>query len=292
MSSLDIPYFQHGSENSLDKDIVYLFQEIPSHQECLNFCKEKKEDVNIIVIQNNYVVFSYKGIIDETNNALFNTIQLHQQKYTFPKLNLMQRIVPLKVSSTILSLFIILRKKECRDEIIKSLKSFDLKNRILTLQKIDFSNISLTIEDVKFIAFRLGQTLALIYGKEIYTKFELEKEYPDLTDHLRRSKSSNILVLNKYKTIFLNEIDGVNILKSGNICTFWSKRNDNYFHTQSKGLSIDIQKDCLIYFPLCQKMNKLKCNWPVDNLFLDDINDDINDVYYLFMYESKKKKIS
>ena len=100
----EIPYFQHGSENSIDKDIVYLFDKKPTNLECIEFCKEKKEDINIITIKDKNIIFSYKGLIDETNNALLNTIPLHDQKFKFPNLNKMTRVVPLKVASTILSM--------------------------------------------------------------------------------------------------------------------------------------------------------------------------------------------
>jgi hypothetical protein len=276
-------YFTHGSQNSVDKDVVYIFKDVPTQIDCLNFCKEKKEDVNVVCVKNNFIVFSFKGLKDETNNALLSTINLHKQEFEFPNLNKMTRIVPLKVSSTILAILVTIRRKECRDIVVESLKSFDLNERIKTLQGIDFSKLTLSKDEIKLIAFRLGQTLKLVHGKEVYTKDDLENEYPELSKHLQRKDDSDIFILNKMRDTLMDEIKDVKILKTGSLSVFWSSKNHNFYHIQSRGIAIDIQKEQLIYFPLCAKNQELNCSWPSDEVFFDDFEKSYN----IFTHESK-----
>jgi hypothetical protein len=276
-------YFVHGSQNSVDKDVVYIFKEIPTHVDCLNFCKQKQDDVNLVCVKNNFVVFSFKGLVDETNNALLNTVPLHEQEFEFPKLNKMTRIVPLKVSSTILAILVTIRRKECKDIVVDSLKSFDLSERIKTLKGIDFSKLTLSKDEIKFIAFRLGQTLALIQGKEIYTKDDLKDKYPNLSNHLQRKDDPDVSILNEMRDFLMDEIKDVKILKTGSLSVFWSSKNHNFYHLQSRGIAIDIQKEKLIYFPLCAKNQELNCSWPSDDVHFDDFEKSYN----IFTHESK-----
>ena len=70
----------HGSADSLDKDIHYVFDELPPLNDCKVFCStDPNENRNIIVIKDGEVVQCYKGTIDEVNNAIFRTYSLHEQ---------------------------------------------------------------------------------------------------------------------------------------------------------------------------------------------------------------------
>jgi hypothetical protein len=66
---------------------------------------------------------------------------------------------------------------------------------ISRMEEIDFStlNKNMTAEDIKkIIAFQTGQTLALINGRELFTKREVADEYPELEPYLYRQKDSDV----------------------------------------------------------------------------------------------------
>ena len=56
----------HGSADSTDLDVVYVFEEIPPFEECQLFCRsDPKENRNIIVVRDGIVTYSFKGNEDE-----------------------------------------------------------------------------------------------------------------------------------------------------------------------------------------------------------------------------------
>ena len=70
----------HGSEDSLDTDVFYVFDKIPSFAECRKFCSEDpNENRNIITIKNGIVEQCFIGTPDEINNGLLDTYKLHPQ---------------------------------------------------------------------------------------------------------------------------------------------------------------------------------------------------------------------
>lgn len=246
--------FRHGSKDSKDIDMVYIFPKEPSSKECVQFSEKlKDEDVNIITLKNNFVSFSYKGSPDETNNSLLATVPKFEQKFKLPIEKKVQRIVPLKVCNTILSILIIIRKYEFyREGTIEVLSSFDFEKRRKYLNTVDFTKLKLTIEEIKYLAFRLGQTIALIYGKEIYTKIELGEMFDDLNPLLKREENTqNLKILNQYSGIFLKELEGVKVQKKGNLHIFWNECEiKNFYQSQSRGIVIDLKHEKLVYFPL------------------------------------------
>lgn len=96
-----IPKFRHGSEDSKDEDVFYLFDKKPSHKECLQFCSGSSEDRNIIVVENGVVVDAFRGQIDEVNNGLLMTYGSHKQDFPNPVKFAVHRVVPVKVAETI-----------------------------------------------------------------------------------------------------------------------------------------------------------------------------------------------
>ena len=63
---------------------------------------------------------------------------------------------------------------------------------------------------MKTYAFQIGQTLALMNGKEYYTKKDIGIEYPELKPFLQRENDSDISVLETYKNKFLTELGDFN----------------------------------------------------------------------------------
>ena len=75
-----IATYVHGSKDSTDVDVIYVFDYLPTTVECKRFCDgQGNKNGNIIVIEDGIVVASYKGAPDEVNNSLFSTYSLHKQ---------------------------------------------------------------------------------------------------------------------------------------------------------------------------------------------------------------------
>ena len=83
--------YVHGSADSTDLDVMYVFPQMPDAVECQRFCNEDlRENRNIIVVENGVVQSCFKGYPDEVNNALLSTYTLHAQEYPL----LIRRPVP------------------------------------------------------------------------------------------------------------------------------------------------------------------------------------------------------
>ena len=68
----------HGSADSTDRDVVYVFEQMPPFQECQLFCNgDPEENRNIIVVEDGIVTRCFKGNPDEVNNAVRTTYPLH-----------------------------------------------------------------------------------------------------------------------------------------------------------------------------------------------------------------------
>jgi hypothetical protein len=279
----NIQSFIHGSHDSSDIDRLYLFPDkLPTHKECLQFVQSSgTEDRNLFVVdyvqdKKGYVKDAFKGLTDEVNNAFLTTYSLHKQEHECPILGKINRVVPLKVCFTLLNLLI--RTRHCplfRDNVTKALRAFDFETRRQVVSQIDFTKIDahLTDDDVKYCAFRLGQTLALIEGKEVYTKETVVSTYPKLRPHIYRDKTvsrSDLLdVLNEYTRMFLDAIADVKADKRGSLHLFQMKRDKvakNHFHLQCNGLVIDMrdQKMLCQFYPLNHDI-ALSADWPQDN---------------------------
>lgn len=91
----------HGSEDSLDKDMVYFVEQMPkSRQACQDMClsSDPNENKNICMVQNGICVACFKGLPDELNNSLLVTYPLHEQQFELPIKQTVKRIILLKVS--------------------------------------------------------------------------------------------------------------------------------------------------------------------------------------------------
>ena len=173
-------FFQHGSQDSLDVDVyVVLSKPILNLQECKEFCAINPEyNVNLICIEDGVVVWCYKGTIDECNNSILATFNLHSfnKGLVCPITKRLERNINLKIDRTIRGLLTYVSRTHLRKEVKEALRSSDINLKLSVLQKIKFEEIEDygkkgKIEDVyKFFAFQIIQTTSLIAGKEIFTK--------------------------------------------------------------------------------------------------------------------------
>lgn len=185
--------YVHGSADSTDMDVVYVFEEMPSFQECQKFCTEDpRENRNIIVLENGVVKNCFKGNPDEVNNALLTTWFLHRQEYPL----LIQRAVPrdvfLKDIAVTRKVMSPLTQSPLRSRMKEALHA-RWPERLAAMKELRFAEIDFDSvkkwkkEDLlKSMAFQLGQGLGLHQGRELYTKADIAECFPDLRPCLYR----------------------------------------------------------------------------------------------------------
>ena len=209
--------YTHGSEDSTDIDVMYVFDSLPTKQECKEFCSaDPTENRNICVINDGEVVACYKGTPDEINNALLDTYYLHRENLKYPLLvtHKVDRDLTVKCIRCIRIILSHLSHSQYREKIKHALVS-DLKTRIDTLREIDFSSIDfnsinkkMSREDIlKTIAFQVGQTQALLFENECYTKSTVAEQFPPLEQFLYRHEDSDVNVLETYLHWLLNYVE-------------------------------------------------------------------------------------
>lgn len=206
----------HGSEDSLDVDVYYVFDKMPSFQECRDFCsQDPNENRNIIVVKDGIVSECFIGTIDEVNNALLDTYHLHSQTDPLIITKRVERDTTLKTIRAVRGILSILSRTNYRQDIKEALRDSWTK-RIVCLDNIDFSLINynelqkrMNGDDMlKVIAFQLGQTIGLYEGKELYTKSSIAKNYPELINFLYRKKD-DLNILNQYCDKLISHIEKI-----------------------------------------------------------------------------------
>lgn len=207
----------YGSSDSTDVDIAYIVDKLPSLNECKIFCSsDKRENRNLITINNGVISNCYKGTIDELNNAIKSTYSLHQQNTPLLITKKLKRNIPLKIVRSIRSILSHLSRSQYRKIVKLSLRN-NLDSRLNTLLNIDLTTIDFTTlnnnmskEDIlKLIAFQSGQCLSLINGYEYYTKKDISLIYSELSNFLFRIENADISILNTFVHNFVNVIKNI-----------------------------------------------------------------------------------
>jgi len=214
----------HGSEDSIDIDVFYVFDELPDFKFCQEFCSDKEENRNIITIQNGVVDKCFKGTSDEVNNGLYYTYHLHKQEHPLLVERLLERDVLHKDIRAFRGIFSYLSRTKYRQEIKRGLKS-DWTTRIKILEQVDWSEVKdfgkiFSKKDIlKVYAFQLGQSLGLHEGIELYTKSTISERYPELRKYLYREDVgiNDILV---YLDKFISKIKSYKVIENGMIVNF------------------------------------------------------------------------
>ncbi|MFN8671451.1 MAG: hypothetical protein U0457_05110 [Candidatus Sericytochromatia bacterium] len=255
MMILPYEYYFYGSEDSTDVDVLIKIEknEMPLQQEERKIFVKKLEEkyelfdwnINLIVVENGIISDTIypKAWIDSLNNAFYHTYNFHKQIYNCPIDKTVKRHKFLAIYKTIRTILTSCTRTHYRNDIKPILKGLhDFNKKIELLPKIDFTSIkdfnqdnTKNIDIWKIIAFYLGQNIALIRdNKEIYTKKELVKSFPELYDFIYRKD-------NDPKIINLLIKDYVEIIKN-----YGDFKNDNYLITCSTGEKIDSHKEIFI----------------------------------------------
>lgn len=243
-----------GSQDSLDRDTVYAVDHLPSMQECKALCIDQTENRNLVVIREGVVAACFKGLPDETNNALYHTYQLHEQSVPNLVTQPVVRIAPLKVVRATRVVLSLLAKTEYRAEVKEALTSMNLARRLDVLAKVDFSKIELSPNTLKSVAFQIAQTNALIDGHELYTKQSIQAYVPEVADLIARRPGS-LKALNELRDALLERVGGVyvrqkgalNLLMYGNALAI---KDWNLYARQCRGMVIDMAKERCVSFPM------------------------------------------
>lgn len=194
-----------GSETSIDADIMVVVDKPLSKDDSHKMCNilktnsqikdisKKNLNINIAVVKDSTITWVFKGTPDETNNSIFNTYKLHEQKHKCIVGKLVPRDINTKIVRSIRVILTTLTRTELRKECKTALRTNTIDARLKVLELVDFTK--LTIDDssntYKTIAFQIGQTIALINGSEIYTKTDVGKLFPKLIVFLERNKPTN-----------------------------------------------------------------------------------------------------
>ncbi|MFN0203482.1 MAG: hypothetical protein ACKVTZ_18290 [Bacteroidia bacterium] len=219
-------YQRFGSENSLDMDIMFFVTEIPDTLQgarelgavLARQFQEKKGiqesiNANIARLENGVITAIFKGIADESNNALFSTYSLHLQDFPNQIRQKLPRNVQAKCERTARVLLSYLTKTKERSPIKTALKGDFLQkiDALSILQLTDYEteeslgNTNTLADFQKTFAFQIGQTLALLQGIELFTKNEIAHHFPDLQAYLNRETGVSNAVLQEYLELFVKE---------------------------------------------------------------------------------------
>jgi|WetSurMetagenome_2_1015567.scaffolds.fasta_scaffold292258_2 hypothetical protein len=212
-------YYLHGSQSSVDYDI-FVVVDLPSyniqgnHELCAAYeewlsdiYKDKPVNVNLITINDGQVTWCFKGTVDEINNGLLDTYDLHEQVYPLPIRHRLQRDFELKAIRAVRIILSVLSRTEHRLRIKAALKG-DIMYQLSILDEIDLSKIidfnkkHPIVDYVKIIAFQLGQVYGLYYNKEFYTKEGIGEFFPFLKPYLNR-ESTDMTLLEYYKGLLV-----------------------------------------------------------------------------------------
>jgi hypothetical protein len=219
MNNIGFKYYKFGSQNSLDNDYLIDHPNSTGNENDVSIIRLLKSqflfiedwDINIIKIENGIVINSIpsKGSTDSVNNSLFETYQLHEQKFEFPLKRKLDRNKLEAIRRCVNAILTFYKNTDQNDfyetvprKVLKPVKS--LVEQLEVLKEYDFDklppfiNEAKNVEKFKKIGFHIGQTIALIDdSKEIYTKEELIAYNPDLKDVINRKLNNSYSILNE-----------------------------------------------------------------------------------------------
>lgn len=227
---VNIQYFRHGSEDSLDEDVFFVvdkLSEIPQENKelCEKLSTEFNVNGNLITVSKtdsglSLVTSCYKGTCDEVNNGLLYTYKLHDQLFPRPVNYPLRRDIAQKMLRVMRGILSQCSRTEHRDVIKKALRSDNIYVKLDLLSSIDISKITdfgpkkaSTVEVHKFMSFQIIQFLGLMWypSIEIFTKSDAAKFYPDASPFLYR-QSCDVKHITRLQTLF---IQGVECLLDG-----------------------------------------------------------------------------
>lgn len=180
-----------------------------------------------MVIENGIVADCFKGRIDELNNGLYGTYDLHEQECELLITRRVERDVVMKVIRAVRCILSHCSRTSYRKVVKKALKSSSWTERIQVLQGIDINSIeeygkSGSKEDIfKVFAFQIGQAWGLLEGMELYTKSSISIQFPLLKQYLYREPEISPYHLSRYLSILLEKLSEFKTIEVDGITEFF-----------------------------------------------------------------------
>lgn len=271
---MDSDSYEFGSADSIDVDVLQVVDSLPSLEECKALCRDSKYNLNLVTVKDGVIADCFKGLPDETNNALLRTHSLHRsgEGRSLPIDREVLRIVPLKIVRGTRLILSMLTRTSYRSPVKAALRSLDQSQRVATLQSIDFQSLTLSVDQWKSIAFQLGQMIALIRGQELYTKAELGQAFPDLIPALQRHSSTCPEAINSRRDELVDLVSDVYTRLSGSLNLFCyissvKVKEWNRYSLQCRGIIIDLKSERVVAFPYEKffKWNEIE-GWRAEDL--------------------------
>jgi hypothetical protein len=195
-----------GSANSTDIDFLILLSQRPRGEELTLLCqtytqqlqpiicpdRSRELDCNLGLAENGVLTWVYKGTIDTTNNAIFETYRLHRQWHPCFITRRLGRNLPAIIVQTLRIILTKVTRTSIRAAAREALRCRPYCHWQF-LSQLDFEKFTYNakrtsaIENYKTIAFQVGQLSALLRGQEIFTKEEIAVFDPRLDPFLRRA---------------------------------------------------------------------------------------------------------
>ncbi|MFT5683790.1 MAG: hypothetical protein ACI8RZ_004722 [Myxococcota bacterium] len=249
------PRYCFGSEDSQDRDVLYVVPTIPDFDTARQWCRSPDENRNLIVLRDGVIVESFKGNADETNNALLATYAFHPQTLPLPITRPLPRIVPLKAARAIRVALSMMSRTTQRPLVKPALSSNNQAARVTALAGVDFAAVVVSEDAWKSIAFQLGQLLGLIGGQELYTKSAIAQAFPGLSGLLSRRPVQSAdhagiaavrdALIEAMSVVYTRAEGSLNVFsyRSGTLTTW------NQYALQCRGAVIDLNGERLLVRP-------------------------------------------
>jgi len=206
-----------GSPSSRDVDVVVAVDFDPAprperiswlHGVCKAMAREVGEalgvsservNINLARVESGVIVECFKGIPDELNNAVLATYSLHRQLHPCIVSRPVPRDVPLKVLKASRKVLTWFAKTSLRRALLPILRSSDPRRYAEGLHMIASRRDGLAAalkemdaDQLKGVAFQVGQTLLLVRGVEVYTKEEVAEALRELKPFLFREPYTEV----------------------------------------------------------------------------------------------------
>lgn len=254
---MDPDSYRFGSADSIDVDVIQVVETLPSLEQSKAIGRASQFNLNLVTIDRGMIRDCFKGLPDETNNALFRTYSLHKEAQIGPSpiLREVLRIVPLKIVRGTRLILSMLTRTSYRATVKAALRSLDQTQRIETLSTIDFEALTLSRDQWKTLAFQFGQMLALICGIELYTKGDIGEAFPALQPFLDREIAGfSTGAINEARDELVDLLSDVYTRTDGSLNLFcyissvkvkeWSR-----YTLQCRGIIIDLKTERVVAFP-------------------------------------------
>lgn len=221
MEKISIQYkIRHGSSDSIDKDYFYVVESLPTSKYWIEYKKSCANDINFITITDGIVSGCMTGTVDEINNGILYTYNIHKENITnkCPITSPVPRNKIIKLFRCIRYILSILSRTKYRSDVKCLLKSTNIFKKLEFLKNIELYNITefnkkqSIIDIYKNIAFQIGQTILLLYDIEVYTKHDIVKYIPVLEEYLYRI-DLNSVCLSVELNMFTEEV--IEMLSNG-----------------------------------------------------------------------------